>query len=137
MIPAVKRLAIVLLLVSVAARPEESPKTVKARYIGMIMSSSGYGYLAALNPWVRFYACFDFNGELLLGGKSAILWNQWKSTFPWVEAGRTLKARYDNQHIWVAWSTGKEIRFNRDYSNTRIVAWCRERMEHTPNKISN
>jgi hypothetical protein len=72
---------------------------------------------------------------MLLGGKSAMLWNQWKSTFPWIEAGHTLKVRYDNQHLWVTWPTGKEIRFDRD-SNRQIVEWCKERMEHTPNRVS-
>jgi len=127
----------VLLLASLAARAEQSPKTADARYIGMMMSSSGYGYLAELNPWVRFYACFDSGGELLIGGKSAILWNQLKSTFPRIEAGRSLKVRYDSQHVWVTWSTGKEIRFDRDSSNPRVVTWCKERMGQTPSKFSN
>ena len=117
---------VLLLAAIVSTVSAHDAKTADVKYVGVITNPPGKGALAEINPWSHFYACFEADGEMLIGEIFSWTWND---MFRRVRIGTTMKARHDSTHIWMAWPTGKEVRFKKDSSKTAVVESCSRRIQ--------
>lgn len=82
----------------------------------------------------HFYFCFETEGKVLIGEKSAWNW-EYDPRKMYVLRGKMVSLRYDKKHIWVIATDGKEMKLKQDYLYDVFKnAQCRSAIKTTPSK---
>jgi hypothetical protein len=68
-----------------------------------------------------YYFCFDANNRILIGHDRVRTQTWMKSAKDLMERGKTFPVRFDDKHIWVTRSNGKELKLKQDYTKKIFV----------------